>query len=390
MKSHAITICCLAAFILFALPVDMRAGENTLTPQLFIGGRYDNNVLFERTNPIDDYSSVVRPALEFNHKTERSNLDIGADMHFVNYLDRSDMDTVKQYYYMNGDTQLSERIRVDAEMGYIIDTLLDSELEETGRVFNREERERLHAGAGMDYSLSEKFEIGLDYDFNLTDYEEEERADRKTHSVSTYFRRFFNEGIDSLTVLPKYRYIVTTDDIEVNSFSLSLGWTHKSSEIGALKLFAGGRYTEESPTSDNTDPDAQKRDTSGFIFDLSYNISDEISSFLIGIRRDINFDADGDLREVNRLYSTYQYSLTERLKSGISANAYLTRSEDENVDTDIRYFNIRPRLDYSLTEKHILRLSYRYSLEYDDTKENKTVDRSQIELSVIFRFPNKF
>jgi hypothetical protein len=300
------------------------------------------------------------------------------------------MDTVKQYYYMNGDTQLSERIRVDAEMGYIIDTLLDSELEETGRVFNREERERLHAGAGMDYSLSEKFEIGLDYDFNLTDYEEEERADRKTHSVSTYFRRFFNEGIDSLTVLPKYRYIVTTDDIEVNSFSLSLGWTHKSSEIGALKLFAGGRYTEESPTSDNTDPDAQKRDTSGFIFDLSYNISDEISSFLIGIRRDINFDADGDLREVNRLYSTYQYSLTERLKSGISANAYLTRSEDENVDTDIRYFNIRPRLDYSLTEKHILRLSYRYSLEYDDTKENKTVDRSQIELSVIFRFPNKF
>lgn len=390
MKSHAMTICCLVALILFALPLDMRASETTLTPQLLIGGRYDNNVLFERTNPIDDYSSVVQPALLLDYKTELSNIDLGADLHFVNYLDRSDMDTVKQYYHMDADTRLSERIRVDAKIGYTIDTLLDSELEETGRVFNREDREQLRAGAGMDYSLSQKSEIGVDYDFYRTDYEQEGRADRKTHSVRTHFSRFFNEGIDCLTVLPRYRYIITTDDIEVNDFSLSLGWTHKSSEIGALRLFAGGRYTEQSPTSDNSDPDVEKRDTSGFIFDFSYSISDEISSLRIGINRNINLDADGNLREVNRLYSIFKYSLTERLISGISANVYLTRSEDENIDKDLRYFDIRPRLDYSLAANHLLRLSYRYSLEYDDTQENETVDRSQIELSVILRFPKKF
>lgn len=384
------TICCLAALILFALPLDMRAGETTLTPQLSIGGRYDNNLLFERIDPIDDYSSVVQPALELNHKTELSNIDLGADLHFINYLEQSDMDTVKQYYHMGADTQLSERIGVDAKIGYVIDTLLDSELEETGRVFNREDREQLRAGAGMDYSLSQKSEIGVNYAFNHTNYEEQGRADRNTHFVGAYFNRFFNEGIDSLTVLPKYRYIITTDDIAVNNFSLSLGWTHKSSETGGLKLFVGGRYTEESSTSDNTDPNTEKRDTSGFILDFSYDIKDEISSFRIGISRDINFDAEGDLREVNRLYSTYKYSLTERLKSVISANAYLTSSEDENIDKDICFFDIRPRLDYSLTENHLLRLSYRYSLEYDDTQEDETVDRSQIELSVLLRFPNKF
>jgi hypothetical protein len=297
---------------------------------------------------------------------------------------------VKQYYHINANTQPSERIRFNAKIGYIIDTLLDSELEETGRVFNLEDRERIDAGAGMDYSISQKSEIGVDYAFNQTDYEEEERADRKIHSLRAFFSRFFNEGIDSLTVLPKYRYIITTDDIEVNDYSLSLGWTHKYSEIGALRLFAGGRYTERSPTSDNSDPDAETTDTSGIIIDFRYDIRDEISSFRIGISRDIKFDADGDLREVTRLYSLYNYSLTERLESGISANAYLTSSENNNVDKDTRYFNISPRLDYFLTEKHSLRLSYRYSLEYDDTQENETVDRSQIGLSVIFRFPNRF
>jgi hypothetical protein len=155
-------------------------------------------------------------------------------------------------------------------------------------------------------------------------------------------------------------------------------------------MFAGGRYTEKTTTVNTADKVVEKSDTSGFIFDVSYDISDEIAAFRIGLRRDINFDADGDLREVNRLYTTYRYGLTERLKSGISANAYLTRSEDEDVDKDISYFNMRPYFDYSLTEKHLLRLSYRYSLEYDDTQENETVTRSQIELSVIFRFPQRF
>jgi predicted porin len=383
-------MCCLAAFILFALPLDMHAGETTLTPQLSIGGRYDNNVLFERTDPIDDYSSVVQPALNLKYKTELSKFELGVDGQFVNYLDRSDMDTVKQSYYMDGNTEISERVRFDANIDYIIDTLLDSELEETGRIFNLEDRERLRAGAGMDYSLSQKSEIRLDYLFYFTDYEEEGRADRTSHAVRTHISGFFNEGIDRLTLLPQYRYTTTTDDIEVNNFSLSLGWTHQSSETGTLRLFAGGRYTEESPTSDNADQDAEKRETSGFIFDFNYDISDEIYSFIIGIRRNINFDADGDLREVNRLYTRYSYSLTERLESGINANVYLTSSEDEDIDEDTRYFDVRPRLDYSLTENHSLRLSYRYSLEYDDTQEYETVTRSQIELSVIFRFPKQF
>lgn len=397
MNSHAMKMCCLAALILFALPLDMQAGETTLTPQLSIGGRYDNNILFERFDPIDDYSSVVKPALNLKYETELSKFELGADMQFINYLDRSDLDTVKHSYFVDGNTELSERVRFDAKIGYIYDTLLDTELEETGRIFNLEDRERLRAGAGMDYNLSQKSEIRVDYVFYLTDYEEEGRADRNTHTVRTHISGLFNEGIDKLTVLPEYRYTTKTDDIDVKNFSLSLGWTHQSSETGTFMLFAGGRYTEESPASDkedssgNSDQDTDKKESNGFIFNLSYKLSDEISSLLFGIKRDINFNANGDLREVNRLYCKYKYSLTERLAGGIDANVlYLTSSEDEDNDKDTGYFDVKPRIDYSLTENHVLRLSYRYSLEYDDAQEYETVTRSQIELSMIFRFPNRF
>lgn len=378
-------------------PLNLHAGETTLSPVLSLGARYDNNVLFSRTDPIDDYSSVVHPSLGLNYKTERIDLGLGADIEFVNYLDQTELDNAKQAYNLDVNSQLSERLKGQVNARYIRDTLLDSELEETGLVFNQENRERFNAGGGVRYSLSPRSVLGAFYDFRHTDYEEETRADRNEHSVRLIFSRYFNEGLDSLTVSPRYRYIPspqykdsdgnTIKGSEVHNVSLNLGWTHKSSEVGTIRLFLGGRYTEERPD----DGDSEKRDSSGVVADISYTITDEISNFRIGYRRNINYDADNDLREVDRFYAYYNYSLTERSKAGIDTNIYLTRAENQDsAEENTRYLDIKPKISYSLTERHSLELVYRYSMQYDEDEEDTSVDRSQILLTVVLRFPQKY
>jgi hypothetical protein len=378
-------------------PLNLHAGETTLSPALSLGARYDNNILFRRTDPIDDYSSIVHPSLALNYKTERTDLGLGADIRFINYLDQTAFDNAKQAYKFNVNSQLGERLNGQVNAQYIRDTLLDSELEETGLVYNQEDRERFNAGGGVKYSLSPRTGMGAFYDFRHTDYEEETRADRNEHSVRLTFSRFFNDGLDSLSVSPQYRYIPspqyedsngnTVKGSEVHNITLNLGWTHKSSEIGTIRFFLGGRYTEERPD----EGDGEKRDSSGVVADISYTITDEVSNFRIGYRRDINYDADNDLREVDRFYAYYNYSLTERSKAGVDTNIYLTRSENQNsAEENTRYLDIKPKISYSLTERHSLELVYRYSMQYDETEEDESVDRSQIFLAVVFRFPQKY
>ena len=383
---------------LIVLPIVASAGDTTLIPSLAIQGRYDNNVLFDRTDVIDDYSSIITPALILNYKSERTELDLGGDVAFINYLDQTDLDTIIQDYYLNLGRSMTERLQTNVSLGYTIDTLLESELEQTGRVFDREDRESFYAGGGMDYQLSQKSAMGFSYNFSRVDYQEETRADRNEHDVAAYYSRFFNEGIDSITVKPSYRHIIIIDeiaaletrDVKANSYSLNLGWTHRYSETSTLRLFIGGRYTEEAPEGEISDN--EKTDGLGMVADLSYAIEDERSSFQIGYKRDISYDAENDQREVDQLYTFYKHAITERFNGGLRARVYNTRSESEdNNNEDTILLDISPWLDYSLTEKHSLRLTYRYSLEYDETQtSDKTVDRSQITLAVVFKFPNKF
>ena len=410
MNSCRILICCLVLWCPFVLPIYSSAGEITLTPSIAIQGRYDNNVLFTRIDPFDDYSSIVKPAFRLDSVSERTKLNLGGDVAFINYLDHTDLDTSNQNYYLNVNHSMSERLSTGANIGYVLDTLLDSELEQSGRVFDREDRERYHAGGDMNFRLSQKTGVSARYNFARIDYEKnispdrnETRSDRNEHAVRVSYRRFFNEGLDSVTVQPAYRYLVVFDDfindtekqdILVNSYSLNLGWTHKSSEVGTIRIFGGGRYTEELPSGKGSATANEETSNFGFVADLSYAIEDEISSFKIGYSRNINFDAENDLREVDRLYTQYRHYLTERSQAGLRASIYLTRSEDSvdsAEDNDTRFFNLAPWLTYSLTERHVLKLTYRYSVEYDNNVEdNKTVDRGQVTLAVVFKFPKKY
>jgi hypothetical protein len=86
MLCRVFRISCIILNVLLFLPMNLLAADLDLKPSLALSARYDDNIDFSRTDPIDDYSSIIQPIIILDYQTERSRLSAGADVSFVNYL----------------------------------------------------------------------------------------------------------------------------------------------------------------------------------------------------------------------------------------------------------------------------------------------------------------
>lgn len=128
--------------VLIGTGAEAAGGKLDLLPTLQISGEYDDNVLFERENEIDDYLLRVSPAVKLDYKTELSSLRGGVTLDVLRYDDETDLNTENQRYEIEGSHRAGERITLSGDFSYIRDTTLESELEETGLVNVRQDRDR--------------------------------------------------------------------------------------------------------------------------------------------------------------------------------------------------------------------------------------------------------
>jgi hypothetical protein len=340
----------LVVLCLVTLPLSALAETWNLLPRLSISGIYDDNITFSPNDEVDDYFTSIHPSIALGYRSEVSRFDGLADVNIKNYAQEKDLNTVNFLGRLNGNTRISERFSINGNLRYIKDTLLDSELEETGIVNTIEDRQRFDAAAGMQFDATTLSSVGLRYNYSRFEYEEDLRVDRDIHSVSAFYRRNFNDGRDSLELRPSYSFR-DSDEADANSYLLQIGWKHRSTELGTLEVLAGGRYTEEKK------PGQDQFDNSGFAAEIYYDKEWQVSALHLGFERDLRYDANDQLREVDHFSVVYEHKLTERLEFSLLGNLYFTRLELENGDDNSQYFNILPRLAYKFTERHFVRLA---------------------------------
>ena len=104
---------------------------------------------------------------------------------------------------------------------YVKDSVQDSQLDETGSVDpGLSDRERINAGTGLDYSISERTNIGVDYEFQNTTYESSSRVDTKRHTARVYYRHRLQNEKDVISIFPRFVW-GNTDDYDAYSSSLN-------------------------------------------------------------------------------------------------------------------------------------------------------------------------
>jgi len=372
---------------LLSIPFIAVAKDVTIVPAITLRGEYDDNVHFTHTDEISDYLAIISPALTLDYGSELLNFKASGVVDVLRYLDETDINTENQRYMINGGYQLMEKWALSGDFSYIKDTTLDAELDETGIVNFREDRERFNAGAGLSYQISEFSDMGVDYQYSTTDYDEQFLEDYDVNSIGLSYNRQFNDGLDIFSVEPRYtRFNSDTSDDDV--YRLNFGWTHLPSETYRLRIFLGVRYTEQ----DYKD----ERDTTsnwGGLADISLLKTAEMYSVLVGFGSDIyNEPSTSELNTVYRIYCNLTRRITERFRAGVNARVSLTQPVDADAfnDEDIWYFVVGPSLTYQLAENHSLQLGYSYQQEYNKNyEEDRRGDRNRVWLSLNFNFPKK-
>jgi hypothetical protein len=376
----------LACWLLLFLSTSMAfSAETKLLTSVDLSQEYNNNITFRRSDKIDDFISIVSPSLKLSYITEIFSLSALADWRGSLYWDNSDLNRVNQRYGLDGTYRLTERWSFTARGRYNKDSVQDSQLDETGSVrLGLSDRERLNAGAGLDYTVSERSTIGSDYNFQKTTYERSGDVDTDLHSIRFFYQRRLQNEKDVITIFPRFRW-GDTDDYDAYSSSLNFRWAHPFSETLDSSITVGVRHTR-------VDYDDERDDTDnwGGLADMWLRKRGELTSGRLGFRNDLRTRTNGEVINVSRLYTDLDHRFSRRFGIGLRGSVYFSQLiEDSPQDDDDRwYYDVSPSAFYRLTEDHILRLLYSYNYQkLLDVDNDSTIERHRVWLQLTFNFP---
>ncbi|MBN2514842.1 MAG: hypothetical protein JXC33_02290, partial [Deltaproteobacteria bacterium] len=330
--------CLLILFLFITFAGNAFAADVTLTPSLGIRGEYNDNIDFSRVNKLDDYIGTVSPALSLNVATPRFTFGATAGVDVIRYNENTDRDYERQNYGLTMGYKLFERMSVNVRGSYIADTTLDTELQETGIVERRVERDYYSAGGGVSFQLTEVSDLALDYSFAKTEYDLEDFEESDSHSASLAYSHAFNNRRDVITFRPYYTN-TDADEEDLDTYGFTLGLDHTFSETLRGNISGGPRYTETEHISGRTDDDW------GWTAAVSLTKTWQTASAQLGYSRDLSSTAEGETVEVDRFTLTVSKMLTSRLSAQLAGSLYFTKSTgDETEDTDTRYYTVTPSL----------------------------------------------
>lgn len=365
------------------------AADTTVTPSISLTGQYDDNVSFQRGNEKDeDYLYQIRPTITFDYKTEINRIVAEAILNYQNYINNDGFNTLNQQYKLEGDSNFTELLTLFADLNYIKDNTLDSQLEEEGRVQDRQERGRYDLRGGLFFNLTELIRVGGDYRYRQTNYNEDYPEDYNDDVVSFIYNQRLRNQLDSLRFRTSYAYREVRTH-ETNTYRIVFGWNRKFSETFNVGAAVGGRITEEYSYNANTE--REKDETTGLLADVNFTKHSDAVRTDLSYRRDQVYTAEAGAREVDSFNIGFDRNITERFKLGIDLRFYLTRNLNKDIQDDSRFYEVNPKIIYNLTEYHRLGLFYSYQHDYDDKKEEdlKDADRNRAWLTLEFNFPKK-
>ena len=373
------------SMLLFFSTTIVFSAETKLLTSIDLRQEYNNNIFYTRTDETDDFITSVLPALNLTYATEILNLSALAGWDASLYWDNTNQNRINQRYGLEGSYRLTERWSLSANGRYVKDSVQDSQLTETGSVESGlSDRERLNVGAGLDYAISERTNIGADYDFQKTNYERSGSVDTTVNTVRVYYQRRLKNQKDIIRIFPQLTYGYS-DDYDAYNSSLNFQWAHPFSETLDTSILAGVRNTHV----DYKDDRGNSNDWGG-VADMWLRKKGELTTGRLGFSNDLRTRENGEIINVSRLYTDVDHRLSLRFGVGFRGSIYYSNLIENSPETDDDrwYFDVSPSAFYRLTEDHILRLLYSYNYQkLLDADDNDTADRQRIWLQLTFNFP---
>jgi hypothetical protein len=357
-----------------------------LTPEVWLGAEWNDNVEYADSNSpqTDDIIGIIGGGLNLKRKGARSDLDAVASYEWLQYQDNTELNSDVTRLRIRGNTTPTERLKLDGYARFVEDTTFDSELQETGLVFELEDRKRYDVEGGLEYEMTERLSFEVNFDYLFIQYQKE-GIDRDNKYLGLALRRRAANNVDTYSIVPSISYQTSyqnrersfpTKETNATQYGLQLGWTRELSETWKMIVNIGARYTDF--TVANTDESAWNGFGTFYFFRRGQRLSSTLS-----YNRTESFDFEGNLRESDIVSLFLSYLLTQRLNIEFNGVGVNSRVGEDNPGSNSIYFEAAPSLKYRLTEDFDLRLSYTYKESrafptvYDENHKKEDIVRTQ-------------
>jgi hypothetical protein len=358
--------------------------DNTVVPSIAVIEQYNDNVLFQRTDPQDDFITTVHPGLGVSVESEITDVEASADAYLNYYAKETDLNDQAYRGELLLDSQFLERWRFQASGEFIRDTTLESQLLETGRVFNRDDRNQFEGNLRGTLAITELTSLSIGYLYRQVEYESADFVNYNVDSISMNLSRKLKNQIDTLSIHGGYSYNESPER-EIDTYSAGLGWRRELTDIYSIRVSGGYRTTKTL----NINRDEKTSD--GATFDIRLSRKGETYDAFIGYRRGLTNAASGEYLEYDRVYGRVERNLSERSKVGLNGRIVFSRDNSDIAANNNRFFQVEPSYSYNVTENSVASVGYRYSEDYDDNLEGeKSASRNVVWVLYRINLPYKF
>jgi hypothetical protein len=390
LNHRLVSLICIGilCFALAWVPKLSVAGEVVFIPAIRLDAQYNDNIDFTRnsSDADSDFSGSAIPSAKIQYNTERLKFSARSEVNFKKYLNDTDYDRTNQAHGVETEYQVHSRWTFLGEYLFRIDRTVDSQFEETGRVFERKRVQRHRARGGLQFALTELSDIAALVTYRRTDYSGADNTDNDRYTIELPYTKRFQNQVDTISLTPSYSRYFSDDNEEAVDYRLTFGWEHRISETLTFDMNVGGRYT------DVETKDGESNSNFGGVGNIGLEKRGETFTGTIRYGRDLRSTSDGEIINVDRLFVSGDKRITERFGMKFRGIAWHTTRENNDKSNDkVVSFELSPAVYYDLTEDHYVQLIYNYRNQHElDEPGNPSRQQNRVTLSFIFRFPQRW
>ena len=384
IPKNSILFCLLIIFFMSNFCGMAAANETLVEPRLMVSGGYDDNIDFSENDKIDDFGVSVRPSLTLGYGTQLLKLQVTADIDYLMYLKEDDFNRLNQWYLFDSQYYISERWSLLGDFEFKSLETIDSQLAETGRIYDTKGLERYDGAGGIEYQITELTKITPELRYINTIYMDSGSVDNEIILFSMPYEITFRNQRDKLTLEPNVGYY-DSDVQEAYNARFTANWERLISEKTTFSLELGPRYTRSEFKKDN-----KKDNQFGGVGEIILSHTGETFSGSVDFKHNLYPDADGELVNRSRLELNVSQYFSERFGFRFRGTGIATLKLQGDEDK-VFYTELVPSLFYLTTLNSNLELSYGYQNRIElDEPGDPTTHRNRIYLTYNIFFPTKW
>jgi hypothetical protein len=367
------------------------AAEWKIDPRVELRAGYNDNIRLTTDDELSSPEIDLGAGTLFSYETPTSGVSGDLNLEARRYTDENDLnDEIGRLRFASFHKM--ERSRLGFNVDVVKDTTLDSQLEETGVVFQRVDRWRYSLNPTWNYSLGERTSMELGYTYTDVNYDnnnDSNFSDYTTNGGQVSLSRILSPRATG-SITASYTQTKNDNDIESTYTGLQAGADYRFSETLTGSVFAGIRRSEIKATRNTF---IQVLDENNNIIlvpvssgtqddDFGYTFSGTLrKDFLRGntslsATRDIRSTISGIPLQVDRVRWDNLYRFTEILSGELRLSYYQSEAANGVGTQDRNYYEIEPRFNWRLREFWTLSGSYRYRKQTFDATNDDAVQNA--------------